>query len=80
MNDWLGEKLHRLADRISPRHARRVLSISFTFEKGEGLRVRNDGKGCPLAYLNWDDYDRAYTESDTKPMRIDWATMKLMEY
>jgi hypothetical protein len=37
---------------------------SFTFEPGEGIRFREDGKGCPLAYLSAADYDRAHSEAD----------------
>lgn len=57
--------LRRIADRIDRKGAPKSMgSYSFTFERGEGLRVRRDGRGCPLWYLGDDDYERAHTEAD----------------
>ena len=39
------------------------MSWSFTYEEGEGIRFRQDGRGCRLWYLGDADYDRAWTES-----------------
>jgi hypothetical protein len=38
---------------------------SFTFEPGEGIRFRDDGKGCDLWYLGELNYVRAHSEADT---------------
>lgn len=66
MRRRIGYLLRRFVDRIdhegAPRH---LSSYSFTFERGEGIRWREDGKGCRLAYLHPEDYARAHSESDT---------------
>ncbi len=67
MRDQLGEAIHRFADRLSPATARRLTGMSFTYERGEGVRFRRDRRGCPIAYLSEYDYDRAHTEADTAP-------------
>lgn len=64
--------LRRTADRISPESCPRNIHWSFTFEHEEGVRFREDGKGCPLWYLGEGDYERAHTEADTAHMRVDW--------
>jgi hypothetical protein len=57
--------LRRIADRIDYAGAPRAMSnYSFTFERGEGIRIRRDGKGCPHWYLGEDDYERAHREAD----------------
>lgn len=62
----LGWWLRCLADRIDHKHATKTMSFSFTFEDYEGIRLRDDGWGCPLAYLGGDaEYERAHSESDT---------------
>ena len=76
----IGWRLRCIADRIDPDHAPRGLGYSFTFELREGIRFRQDGKGCPLWYLGEADYERAHLESDTQPPWIDWATMSLRQY
>jgi hypothetical protein len=38
---------------------------SFTFEDYEGIRFREDGWGCRLAYIGDANYSRAHDESDT---------------
>lgn len=57
--------LRRLADRIDHAGAPKLTHWSFTFELGRGLVFRDDGKGCRVAYLGDDEYDRAHQESDT---------------
>lgn len=57
--------LRRIADRIDHAGAPKGMSYSFTFECGEGIRFRDDGKGCRLWYLGDDDYERAHTEADS---------------
>ncbi|MEU6709980.1 hypothetical protein ABZ897_00760 [Nonomuraea sp. NPDC046802] len=56
--------LRRAADRIDYEGAPKLMGRSFTFEIGEGIRFRDDGKGCPLAYLSERDYQRAHDEAD----------------
>lgn len=61
----LGSLLRRIADRIDDDHAPRYLSsYSFTFERHKGLVLRDDGRGCPLMYLDNNDYARAHAEAD----------------
>lgn len=67
--------LRCLADRIDPDGAPRHMSYSFTFEDREGIRFRDDGKGCPLWYLGRDSYERAHAEADRPGMRVDWAAL-----
>jgi hypothetical protein len=68
--------LRRIADRIDDKGApRRMSAYSFTFERGEGIRFRDDHKGCPLWYLGEDDYQRAHAEADKPAPRIDWAAL-----
>ena len=74
----LGWRLRRVADRIDPDNEPRCISpYSFTFELYEGIRFRDDGKGCPLWYLTESDHERAWTEANNRPPRIDWETMTL---
>lgn len=62
----LGALLRRYADRIDHEHAPRYASpYSFTFERKRGIVLRDDGRGCPLAYLDGGDYERAHTEADS---------------
>lgn len=56
--------LRRLADRIDYANAPKAIGTSFTFECGEGIRFRDDRRGCPLWYLGDDDYQRAHDEAD----------------
>lgn len=56
--------LRRIADRLDYANTPRSTSFSFTFERGEGIRFRDDGKGCPIWYLGHDDYERAHREAD----------------
>jgi hypothetical protein len=73
---WIGTRLRRLADRIDWRGAPRAIGWWFTFERGEGIRFREDGRGCRLWYLGeMGDYDKAHTEADKPAVRIPWADL-----
>ncbi len=65
LTEHLARRLRYLADRIDPAHAPRALHWSFTFERGEGIRFREDSRGCRLWYISTADYDRAHTEADS---------------
>lgn len=62
---WIGKRLRFLADRIDYRGAPRLMSYSFTYETGDGIRFREDGRGCRLAYLGEAEREKAYTEADS---------------
>jgi hypothetical protein len=68
--------LRRIADRIDPDGAHGGIGWSFTFENREGIRFRDDGKGCPLWYLGEADAERAHTEADTDHAIVNWETMQ----
>ncbi len=61
----VGWWLRCLADRIDYSMAPRVPGFSFTFERGEGIRWRQDGKGCPVLYQGDANYERAHSEADS---------------
>jgi hypothetical protein len=61
----LAAVLRRFADRIDHAGAPKFIHWSFTFETGLGIVFRDDGKGCPLAYLGDAGYVRAHDEADT---------------
>lgn len=77
----LAKWLRTMADRIDDRGApKRFGGHSFTFETGEGVRFRDDGKGCPLAYMNARDYERAHDEADSnRPDPFRQAAMDLLD-
>lgn len=79
MRHWFATRLRFLADRIDRRGAPKAMGWRFTFELGEGIRFRDDGRGCRLWYLGDDDYDRAFSEADRRPPRIDWRTMTYVD-
>jgi hypothetical protein len=60
------------ADRVDPDGAPRLLTAAaaFTFEAREGVRFRDDGRGCTLWYTRR-DYERAFTEADTSWEDVD---------
>ena len=62
---WIAKRMRTTADRIDHEGAPKIIHWSFTFETGEGIHFRDDGKGCPLAYLGDADYERAHDEADT---------------
>jgi hypothetical protein len=57
--------MRKWADRIDYQGAPRRLGYTFTLEAGEGLRFREDGRGCKLWYLGDAEYDKAHTEADS---------------
>ena len=61
----IGHFLRRWADRIDSEGAPRLMSYSFTYETGEGIRFRQDKRGCRLAYLGNGEYEKAHTEADS---------------
>lgn len=71
----LARWLRTLADRVDPDGAPRHMSYSFTFEDREGIRFRDDGKGCPLWYLGGGSYERAHAEADKRGARVDWDAL-----
>ena len=71
----LARWLRTLADRVDHEGAPKIMSYSFTFEDREGIRFRDDGRGCPLAYLGSDDYEQAHAEADEPGVRVDWAAL-----
>ena len=56
--------LRKWADRIDDERAIKRAGVSFTFERGKGKAVRDDGKGCPLYFIQ-SEYERAHTEADS---------------
>lgn len=73
MKAWIANKFRRLADRIDYAGAPKAMHWSFTFENREGIRFREDGKGCRLWYLNDAEYRKAHTEADTEHAIVNWA-------
>jgi hypothetical protein len=61
----LARRLRWWADRLDPAGAPRRLGYSFTFERNEGIRFRDDGRGCWLWRVGDADYDRAFTEANS---------------
>lgn len=57
--------MRKWADRIDDRGAPHALGYSFTFETGEGILFREDGKGCKLWYLGEAEYEKAHTQADS---------------
>jgi hypothetical protein len=62
----IGWWLRRLADRIDHKHAPKGIHWSFTFEPYTGIEFNEDGRGCPLWYLDDESYERAHTEGGTR--------------
>lgn len=65
MKYWLARYLRRWADRIDYEGAPKLMGWYFTFETGEGIRFRQDKRGCRLAYLGDAEYDKAHTQADS---------------
>jgi hypothetical protein len=65
LRQWLAHWLRIYADRLDDRGAPKRMGSSFTYETGEGIRIRDDSKGCPLYYYGQDDLARAHAESDS---------------
>lgn len=65
IKEWAAAKLLKLAERLDPFYAFRCMSpFSFTYELNEGIRWREDGRGCRLWYTEADKA-RAWSEADT---------------
>ncbi|MBN6054542.1 hypothetical protein JYK22_21550, partial [Nonomuraea sp. RK-328] len=56
--------LRKWADRVDDSGAIKRAHVSFTFERGKGQVVRDDGRGCPLYFVQ-SDYERAHSEADS---------------
>ena len=63
----LARWLRRAADAIDYEGAPRPTHWSFTIEPGEGIRFREDGRGCPLWYRGNGDYLKAWDEAGPAP-------------
>lgn len=76
----VGERLRRLADRIDHRGAPKVTNWTFTFELGRGLVFRQDGRGCRVAYLGDDEFEKAHAEAVfPAPPSWDWVWLTSQE-
>ncbi len=71
----LGCLLRDLADRIDRDGAPKLTGWTWTFEAGRGICFREDGKGCGVAYLGSEEYDKAHAEADNPPPRVDWKAL-----
>ncbi|MER7331696.1 MULTISPECIES: hypothetical protein [unclassified Micromonospora] len=69
----LARRLRFLADNIDHAGAPKAMGWSFTFEDREGIRFREDGRGCRLWYYGDADYEKAHTEADTEHFQVNWA-------
>jgi hypothetical protein len=63
----LAKWVRRFADRIDHAGAPKITHWSFTFKEGRGLVFRQDGRGCPVAYLGDGQYARAHSEAGGYP-------------
>lgn len=63
MRAWVGRLLRGVANRVDDAGAPKVTHLSFTFEPFEGIRFRDDRRGCPVAYLGESDFARAHDEA-----------------
>lgn len=59
MKAVVGRLLRNAADLIDREHGPRAMWLSFTFRKGTGLVLHEDGTGCHLWYMA-EDYDKAW--------------------
>lgn len=71
----LARRLRFLADRIDYAGAPKGTHWTFTIER-DGVRFREDGRGCRLWYLGDVSYQRAHDEADTEHAQVDWTTMR----
>lgn len=67
--------LRSFADRIDHAGAPKLTHWTWTFELRQGVRFREDGKGCRVAYLGNDEYEKAHTQADNPPARINWKAL-----
>jgi hypothetical protein len=65
LRSGIGAFLRKWADRIDHHGAPKLTHWTFTFEKYRGLVFREDGRGCRVAYLGNEEYEKAHTEADS---------------
>jgi hypothetical protein len=85
MKRWLARRLRDFADRIDRAGAPKATGFSFTFEPGRGAVVHGTSgihrvgqPGCPLYYLNDQDWLRAHSEQVDQRAWIDPNTGQWM--
>jgi hypothetical protein len=85
LTECLARALRRFADRIDRDGAPKAIGLSFTFEPGRGVVVHGQAgihrigqPGCPLYYLNDQDYLRAHAEQVDQHAWIDPSTGQWM--
>jgi hypothetical protein len=61
----LARWLRKYADRIDREGAPKALHWTFTFENRQGVKFREDGKGCRLWHYGDADYEKAHAEADS---------------
>lgn len=59
--------LRTLADRMDHEGAPKLTHWTWTFELYQGVKFREDGKGCRVAYLGDNEYEKAHAQSDRPP-------------
>lgn len=68
LRSHLAGRFLKLAERLDPGYGFRWMSpYTFTYEIGEGIRWRDDGRGCPLWYVERHK-NLAYWQADTEWM------------
>lgn len=73
---FLGLKVQWLAWRILPYEDQpKIMGWYFTFETYKGIVFNQDGRGCKLMYIDDREYEKAHSESLSKPPRIDWKKL-----
>jgi hypothetical protein len=72
----LAALLRKYADRIDYEGAPKAMHWTFTFELREGIRFREDGKGCRLWHYGDDDYEKAHAQAGNPPPRVDWKALR----
>lgn len=60
---WLASQLRKYADRIDHAGAPKLTHLTFTFEDYRGMVIREDGRGCRIAYLGDEEYRKAHSEA-----------------
>lgn len=81
MRRRIASRLRCWADRLDDRGATKVTGMTITMEQGHGFvlhqNTRGSHGGMRVCYVGDDEYDKAYTEADNPPQRIDWRTLTL---
>lgn len=52
----------------------RCSMFTYTYELHEGIRIRDDGRGCHL-WIDYNDHDAAFSEADNPGPNIDFVSM-----